>query len=142
MNLDPNIRKAEQERDDVLKEAEAKMDTSDHEKLHPPEDDHRPEQLRRDVHQPDHEPASSSTEGRADAGPEHFDIDPLSLATTASYETVKEDEAIGEVGALAKGGRAGVDMEFQRGNAADQKGVIFVMGQTTMISCSPRRDGF
>ena len=28
---------------------------------------------------------------------------------------------------MAKGGRAGVDMEFQRGKGADKKGVIFVI---------------
>ena len=83
VNLDPNIRKAEKEHDDASEEAEAKIDIEDHEQLHPPEDGHRSEQLRREGPQPDQEPASSSAAGRGDAGPEHFDMDPISPATTA-----------------------------------------------------------
>ena len=107
-NLDPNIRKAEQEHDDALMEAEARMETDDHEQLHAPEDDHRTEQLQRDWPQPDQEPASSSRAGRTGAGPEYVDIDPPSPATTASYESdIKEDEVMREVGAMAKTGRTG-----------------------------------
>ena len=36
---------------------------------------------------------------------------------------------------MAKGGRAGVDMEFQRGKGADQKDVIFVINPK--LCCFP-----
>ena len=62
MNLDPGIRQAEQEHNDALKEAEAKMDTDEHEA--PRQDE------------PQLVPAEGSIPeaGQADAGPERFEV--------------------------------------------------------------------